>query len=532
MAEPPLPPGYLHVPERFNMAVAACDRWLTEGHGGRPAIRFEDRVLTYEDLARRANRWGNALRALGVGRGDTFVVRSHNQPDYCAAVLGGLKLGAVAIFAGSLLGPQELAHIVDNGDARVVLTGERELDAVLQVRREGAHVDHVVLFSGEAPGCLRADDLLAAAADRLDAAPTKAGEPAFMVYSSGTTGKSKGIVHAHSWLIALGDTNARYMMGLGPDDVSWFTGELSFMYCVGHGFFYPLYTGGSLVLVPRRVDPHVVLETVQRHRVSVLATVPTSYRMLLAQPGIEKGYDVRSLRLCVSAGEALAAETFDEWRRRLDVTIYDGIGVSEHQIFCSNVPWRPVKPGSMGRPYPGIHVSVLTEDGADVPAETVGHLAIREDTPGLFVDYRKAPDRWQASHRHGHYYTGDLARRDADGDYWYVARADDLVKSRGYLIAPKEVEDSVTGHPAVADVGVVGVPDDIAGKRVKAWVVLRPGFDADERLATEIRDWSRARIAPYKVPKEIEFVAALPKTSTGKVKRRDLTSGEGAVFVF
>ncbi|MFQ5915123.1 MAG: acyl-CoA synthetase [Nitrospinota bacterium] len=536
--EVPLPPKYLKVPPTFNMAQAICDRWLGEGRETETVLVYGREGMTFKELHGRMQRCARGLLELGIGRGQTFVIRSRNQPDYVVAVLAGLRIGAIPVLSNSLLGPKELRHVIENSDARAVLTTEDRIEAVEEVRADCPALRHVVLFNGERKGAIPFDSLLSMEPADVDEVETSPGDRAFMLYTSGTTGLPKGIVHVHRWLVGTGDPVGNLMLKLRPDDLSWHPSEFSFMYSWGHGLMHCLYMGTPIFIHPERFHPADAFRVIAEHQITVFSTVPTAYRMMLAVKGVEKKYDLSRLRLCVSSGETLPPETYHEWKARFGCDILDGIGVSECQKFCCNLDGEPIKPGSAGKTIPGYVLEMHDDEGKPVPTGEIGLVALREDCPGLFVEYRKMPEKWTENHINGWYYTGDLAYFDEDGYFWYVSRRDDLIKSRGYLISPKEVEETCMEHPGVLEAGVIGIPDATTGYRVKAYVVLKPGMEAGEAMAREIWDLLRERIAPYKVPKIIEFLPALPKTATGKIRRTQLreSSGmgtsEGLLFTF
>jgi acyl-coenzyme A synthetase/AMP-(fatty) acid ligase len=299
------------------------------------------------------------------------------------------------------------------------------------------------------------------------------------------------------------------------------------MYPLGSSFFHPLLAGATVVIDQGRFDPEKVLATIQRRGVTVFAAVPTIYRLLLAVPQAESRYRLGSLRLGMSAGEALPPDTYGQWRQRFGVTIYDGLGQTEGHIFIANQLNMPIRPGSMGKPLRGYEAAVFDDRGSPQTRGTSGHLAIRnEDHPGLAIGYRKDPERWAAVNRDGWYYTQDIAYVDEDGYYWYVSRSDDLIKSRAYLISPKEVESALLEHPAILEAAVVGIPDAALSNKIKAFVTLNSGIEASDSLAVQIREYVRSVIAPYKVPQELEFLSDLPKTANGKILRRELRTRE------
>jgi acetyl-CoA synthetase len=307
-----------------------------------------------------------------------------------------------------------------------------------------------------------------------------------------------------------------------PEDVVFFPNELSFMYAWGCNFLFPLYAGASVVLWTGRFDVERCLEAIQRYRVTQFVAVPTMLRMILNLKGAESKYSLASTKWCLSGGEPLPAATYHEFKERFNVEIFDTIGQSEIHLFLGNWKGLRVKPGSMGKPFPGHQVAVVDDEGRPCKSGEIGRLAIDRADAGLATGYCKMSDLWGRRFRGSWYDTGDLAHVDEEGYYWYESRSDDLIKSRAYLISPREVEAAVMEHPAVLEVGVVGVPDDVMGQRVKAFVVVRTGHQPSEALREEIQTRCRSRIAPFKVPKEIEFVLQLPKTSTGKILRRTL----------
>lgn len=515
------PPGYRTAPSRFNIAAEVVDRPIAQGRGPEVALRDDRGALTFAELAETVARCAGGLRSLGVERGTTFLIRSANCREAFVAFLAGVKLGAVPILANSLLGTRELRHVVDNGEPLLAVVHADAAAAVRELERAGAPFRHLVLLgAAEADGAVSFDALVAEARP-AETADTGRADPAFIAYTSGTTGTPKGIVHAHQWVVANGDL-ARLHMGLEPGDVVMSTSEFSFGWGLGHGFLWPLRNGGSVAILGGRATAERLLAGIERFRVTVMATVPTLLRALLAMPDAERRYRVDSLRHAFVAGEPLAEPTYREWKRRFGCELYDAYGASEFQVIAANGPGLPVKPGSMGRPHPGVALRVLDDALEECAPGEVGTLALRADDPGLFLEYRKEPDRWREAHRGGWYLTGDKAYRDEDGYLWYVGRQDDLFKSRGYLISPKEIEDAILEHPAVVEAAVVGHADPEIGHRIAAFVVLQPGQAPPPTLADEVRQRVRGVLAPYKTPHVITIVESLPKSPVGKILRRAL----------
>ncbi len=531
--EVPLPSEYLKIPETFNIAHAVCSRWVEEGRGENTAIVYGEERISFMQLDDWLHRFARSLRDLNIGRGDTLVFRSRNHPKYVVAALAALRIGAVPVLSSSLLGSRELEHVINNSDAKMVLTTKDRLDTVEALRDQCPTLENIVLFDGEQAGTIPYSSLVSAELLKEIGFDTLPKDTGFMLYTSGTTGLPKGIVHANQWLIGTGDPIGKLVLKLSPDDLCWHLAEFSFMYSWGHGLMYPLYCGTPVFISPLRTKPEDAFKVIAENGITVFSTVPTAYRMMLAVDGAETRNDLSCLRVCDSSGETLPPETYREWKTRFGCDILDGIGVSEAQKLISNLAGEPIKPGSAGRVFPGWVVEIPDADGCRLPCGEVGRMAVREDGPALFTEYRKMPEKWAENHINGWYYTGDLGTFDEEGYFWYVSRTDDLIKSRGYLISPKEVEETCMEHPGVLEAGVIGIPDPGMGQRVKACIVLKPGRAPGLSIAEEIRETLSDRIAPYKIPKVLEFFNELPKTQTGKIKRKELRQqAEGSSHVY
>ncbi|MCZ6725396.1 MAG: acyl-CoA synthetase [Thaumarchaeota archaeon] len=513
--------GVYKIPERTNMSWWVCDRWVEEGRSDDIAIYQDDRKITFAMLQEMQNRFGNALKSLGINRGDKILFRLPNSAEYFSMILGSLKIGAIPCPTNTLFGTSELEHILNNSDAVLAVTNNEFQQALVESMKKNDTIKKLVLLDERQDEFLSYWDLVKDASPDLEKLELKADDPAFVFYTSGTTGPPKGILHVHRWINVAGE-NCNAWMDYKASDIVLHPQEISFSYPFGTAFVCPLFKGASVVAFNERITPEKALESIDKYRVTIFCSVPTLYKMIMAIPEIEKNYDLKSLRHVICAGETLPAKIFHGWNSRIGCEILEAWGGSEPHAAIGNPPGSKIKPGSMGKPFHNLQIAVLDDDGNPSPINKLGNLGIRDDMPNLHVEYLKNPDLWKSTHKFGYFFIGDLAYKDEDGYYWYVSRSDDLIKSRGYLISPKEVEDTIMEHPAIANSGVIGAPDEVMGHKVKAFVILLEEHQPTEELALQIRDHVKSRIAPFKAPKQIEFVKELPLTGTGKILRREL----------
>jgi benzoate-CoA ligase family protein len=505
------------VPERFNMATVLVDRHLTEGHGERVAVYHRDEQLSYWDLAALVNRMGNAFYSLGLGLGDRVVLLLPDCPEFLATFLGAMKIGAVPVPINTLASIEDLNYYLGDSRARAVVLAHELLEKVTTVRDRLPYLQHVVVVGERTANTWSFEDLVAGQSVELQPADTHRDDAAYWLYSSGTTGLPKGVIHRHEDMVHCTGAYAQQVVGQNEQDVTYSASKLFFSYGLVNSLYLPLWAGGAVVLNPDRPDPATILATIERYRPTLFFSVPTSYAQVIREwEAREEKPDLGSLRLCVSAGESLPAPIYERWHDLTGVETLDGIGSTEvGYIFISNFPGCS-RPGSSGQLMPGYQARLVDEDGTAAPLGEVGDLWIR--APSTAARYWNQHQRSNETFVGEWIKTGDKYSRDAEGYYRYEGRSDDMLKVGGIWVSPMEVETALLAHSEVAECAVVGAPDAAGLIKPKAYVVPRnPPANAD--LTRTLQEWVKDRLAPYKYPRTIEFVAELPKTATGKIQR-------------
>ncbi|PKP75872.1 MAG: acetate--CoA ligase [Alphaproteobacteria bacterium HGW-Alphaproteobacteria-6] len=521
----------------LNIAHEAVDRHVAAGHGAQPALIWlgregERRVLSYADLAADAARFAHVLRAHGIGPGAVMFLLSGRVPALYAATLGAMKAGVVVSPLFAAFGPEPVRARMKIGGASVLVTTETQYRRkVADWRAEMPGLRLVLIIGDTAPeGCVALGPAMAAAPDRFETHPTLAEDMALLHFTSGTTGLPKGVVHVHQAVVAHAETG-RLALDLRPGDIYWCTADPGWVTGMSYGIISPLCNRATMVVDEAEFELERWYTILERERVQVWYTAPTAIRMMMrAGNEAAAGRDLSALRFLASVGEPLNAECVIWGRDVLGLPFHDNWWQSETGgIMIANTAEMDIRPGAMGKPLPGITAGIVARDGetvTELPDGAIGELALRPGWPSMMRAYLGQPERYAKCFAGGWYLTGDLAMRDSDGYYWFVGRADDLIKSSGHLIGPFEVESALIEHPAVAEAAVIGIPDETAGEVVKAFVTLKAGFEAGEALERELRGHARKRLGPAVAPREIVFRDSLPRTRSGKIMRRLLRARE------
>ena len=510
-------------PEYLNAAVELTDRNVEKGFGDHIALIGNGRQRTYKELADWSNRLAHALvENYGVKPGNRVLIRSGNNPALVAAWLAATKAGAVVVNTMPLLRAGELSKIIDKAEIALALTDSRIADELVACAKTSRFLKQVVNFDGTSNHDAELDRVALSKPVRFEAVKTGRDDVALLGFTSGTTGEPKATMHFHRDLLMIADGYAKEVLGVTPDDVFVGSPPLAFTFGLGGLAIFPLRFAATATLLENAAPPEMI-RIIETYKATICFTSPTAYRAMMT--AMDQGADLSSLRLAVSAGETLPAPVFESWTKKTGKTILDGIGSTEMlHIFISNRVGAAAA-GTTGTPVAGYEAKIVDENMNELPAGAIGKLAVRGPTGCRYL----ADVRQTNYVRDGWNLTGDSFTRDEAGRFSFVARSDDMIISSGYNIAGPEVEAALLSHPLVAECGVVGAPDEARGMIVKAYVVLASSATACEALTSELQDHVKQAIAPYKYPRAIEYVAQLPKTETGKLKRfalRQIAQGD------
>jgi 2-aminobenzoate-CoA ligase len=522
-------PEFAAYAERFNPTEELLDKAVAAGRSERTAVLFEDQRLTYNQLLTQANKLAGALRDLGVKEGNRVILRTPNIPPALVANFAVLKLGAVCTPTSPLFSRTEIAHVANDSEAVAIIVSAALLGEVEAARDSLQTVKHIIVVGGDAAevkakGFLPYGELLQSGTANVDPVLRKREDVGLLLYTSGTTGRPKGTVHFVEELLIVPDGFGKYGWRVTENDVVGGSAPLAFGAGYSSYATIPFRFGAAASLIAK-FEPEKMFDTIQKHRISILTLAPTAYRKMLQVPDVEKRYDLSSLRVCTGGGESLTAPTYHAWKEKFGLEIFEGLGTTEMMyVFASNVVSRKAKPGSFGQAVPGYALKVIDEEDKEAKTGAIGQFVACGPTGTI---YWRDPDKQRhAITNEGWNRAGDFVSVDEDGYFWFVSRQDDIIKSSGYRIGPEEIEVTLATHPAVADVAVIGVPDDVRGQIAKAFVVLGPGqtVTSDELIA-----FCKGKIATYKLPREVVIVNELPRTPTGKLLRRVLRQKEPVV---
>lgn len=516
----------LVAPEKYNL-VSEFEKYAT-GDGKRALIYVnsngEEKEITYDELMVSANKAANVFIENGLGKGDVILVMVPRLIEAYITYIGALKAGIVVIPSSEMLRSSDIEYRLEHSGAKAIVAYEAFMDQFESVN----NMNDVKLFviGNSEKGQHSLTELMKEASPVFNASDTLGSDMAFLSYTSGTTGKPKGVVHTHAWGYAHLRTAGPNWLGINEGDVVWATAAPGWQKWIWTPFVSVLGSGATGLVYNGRFEVKTYLEMIKKYNVNVLCCTPTEYRFMAKAENLQD-YDLSSLKSAVSAGEPLNREVIDTFNNIFNLQVRDGYGQTENTLLVGTMLGMPARPGSMGKPTPGNRVEIINEDGIPVSAGEVGDIAVHISTPALFKEYLNDPERTKMQFRGEYYVTGDRAKLDEDGYFWFEGRGDDIIISSGYTIGPFEVEDALTKHSAVRECAVVGSPDEVRGTVVKAFIVLRdPEMEHEENLIKELQDHVKSLTAPYKYPRKIEFVKELPKTASGKIMRVELRKAE------
>ncbi len=521
----------------LNIAHECLDRHLATARRDKRAMLWEGKngeteTYTFAQLAKAANKVANGLRRLGVAKGDRVFMFLERIPECYFTAFGTLKLGAVIGPLFSAFGPDAVKDRLADSGAKVLVTSPELWARVKEIRRALPELRHVVLVTRRREaepenGIVLWDEVVGPQPDQFETVRTDPEDFAVMHYTSGTTGKPKGAAHVHMAVMGHYAT-AKYVLDIHDEDVYWCTADPGWVTGTSYGMFGPWSNGATSLVYEGGFGAHAWYSMIQKHRVTVWYTAPTAIRMLMkAGDDVPTRYDLSSLRYMCSVGEPLNPEAVLWGQKALGMPFHDNWWQTETGcILIANYPLLEIRPGSMGRPLPGIDPAIIDDEGNLQSPGHEGNLAVRPGWPSMFRTYWNNEQMYDSKFRDGWYITGDRARMDADGYFWFVGRADDVINTAGHLVGPFEVESVLIEHPAVAEAGVIGKPDPVAMEVVKAFVSLKDGVEPTEQLRRELISFSRQKLGAAVAPREIEFLPGLPKTRSGKIMRRLLKARE------
>ncbi len=518
---------------KMNAAYVAVDRHLKSDVKDKVALHLihDDKVLhpKYSDIALLSNRFANVLKKHGVEKGDRVFIFLPRMEELYVSFLGILKTGAIASTLFAAFGPDALFDRLEDSGARFVITDSSLKGRVDQVRDRLPKLEKVIVTGDFEPGEgeLSFDKEMGSASGEFEIEHMDPKDRAYMLYTSGTTGKPKGVVHTH-YDILHQHLTTKWILDLHPEDVYWCTADPGWVTGIAYGILGPFSNTISCVVDCRRFDAEQWYRVINDYKVSVWYTAPTAIRMMMKEGGdLAKRYDLSSLRHVCSVGEPLNPEAIWWGLENMGLAFHDNWWQTETGgILIANYPAMDIKVGSMGRPFPGVTAGIVDDDGNELPYGKEGNLAIRPGWPSMMVEIWNRKEKYDSYFKNGWYFSGDKARMDEDGYFWFIGRSDDVINTAGHRVGPFEVESALVEHPAVAEAGVIGKPDETYGEIIKAFISLKKGHEPSDELKKDIQKFIKSRLAGHAYPKEIEFRDSLPKTRSGKIVRRVLKREE------
>lgn len=519
------------VPEYYNFGFDCVDKRAVD-RTKLALISLSEKQIpqyhTFYELSYLSNKFAGGLKQLGLKKGDKVLVILQSIPEWYVAMIGMIKLGVVPMPGTHLLTEKDIIYRLQRAEGVMVITDIHHAEVIDKAQSSCPTLIKKMIVRGKRDGWESYEEVMEKSLppiDRDQIAKTKSSDPMLIYFTSGTTGNPKMVLQTHAYPLGH-EVTARFAQSLNDRDLHWTVSDTGWAKCAWGKFFGQMIVGAAIIQweTPGKFDADGLLRAMERYGVTTFCAPPTVYRMLI-QMDLSK-YNL-NLRHSMSAGEPMNPEVIQRWKDAFGCDIYDFYGQTETVCILANYPFMPIKYGSVGKATPGHDMRIVDDEGKDLPPDEEGHIAMRLEgarSPGLMKEYWKDPDEMAKSFHHGHYFTGDRGYRDSDGYFWFVGRGDDVIKSSGYRIGPFEVESALIEHPAVAEAAVVGAedPEGVRGVLVKAFIVLAKGYEPSDQLAKEIQDYVKKTTAPYKYPRLIQFMKELPKTTSGKILRREL----------
>ena len=518
---------FQNIPQKFNSTEVLLDQTAAK-YGDKVAVYFDDQRITYKQLQASVNRVANGLKKLGVEEGDRVLMRLPNIPPAIVCNFAIIKIGGVSLPTSALFARTEIAHVANLAEAKVMIVAQAMMEEVEKAKPDLKTVQTIVVVAPpgsedaiRAQGYVPYSDLMKNP-DQCEAVKRDRMDVSVLLFTSGTTGLPKGTAHFMEESLIVADGFGKYCWEVSDKDVIGGPAPIAMAAGYSTVAVIPFRYGGAVSLIPR-FDPVAMFKNIQNHKITIMSALPTAYRKMLVDIN-PKDWDFSSLRFCTGGGEALTAKTYLDWKEKFGLELYEGLGTTEMMfVFISAAVTKTVKPGWIGSACPGYVVRVVNEDFQEVKPGEVGKMVVQGPTGTI---YWKDNDKQKSAIRDGWCLAGDVVTMDELGNVQFLSREDDLIKSSGYRIGPEEIEEALVMHPKVADAGVIGAPDPVIGQKTKAFVALKPGVVGTEELKKELIEFCKGKIAVYKLPREVEFIDAMPRTAVGKLLRRMLRTRE------